>query len=339
MSARRLTMSGDHCAWRVYPIDRSRGARCSAARSVRCAWPARTILAQGPDRPSGGQQHFQSGVELVTVTATVTDADGSVVTDLTADEFEILRGRRQAAVSQFATTRVPVSLAVLLDISDSMVGERLKDARHALDRFLFELLAKEDEYALILFNHTPTIAARWTSDPEVMRPALDAMHGWGGTAIYDAVDVSLPLFESRHRQRAAGVIISDGADTASDIELHDLRSEAATTDAFFYAVAIDRTDPRALHTRVNPYALRGITDDSGGYTEVVKDIDGAGAGHGADRRRAEPPVHAWLHDGAPAGRPIPQPCASCHAAAASRPRAARLRRLEPRRRVLHGSGR
>ena len=75
---------------------------------------------------------------------------------------------------QFATTRVPVSLAVLLDISDSMVGERLKDARHALDRFLFELLAKEDEYALILFNHTPTIAARWTSEPEVMRPALDA---------------------------------------------------------------------------------------------------------------------------------------------------------------------
>ena len=120
-------------------------------------------------------------------------------------------------MSQFATTRVPVSLAVLLDISDSMVGERLKDARHALDRFLFELLAKDDEYALILFNHTPTVAARWTSEPEVLRPALDAMHGWGGTAIYDAVDVSLPLFESRHRQRAAGVIISDGADTASDI--------------------------------------------------------------------------------------------------------------------------
>jgi VWFA-related protein len=157
-----------------------------------------------------------------------------------------------------------------------MVGERLKDARHALDRFLFELLAKDDEYALILFNHTPTVAARWTSEPEVLRPALDAMHGWGGTAIYDAVDVSLPLFESRHRQRAAGVIISDGADTASDIELRDLRTKLPRTDAFFYAVAIDRQDPRALHTRVNPYALRGVTDDTGGYTEVVKDVDELG---------------------------------------------------------------
>ena len=269
-------MSGENLRMASLP-DRSFSRRALLGGALGAlAWPARTIVGQAPDRPSGGQQHFQSGVELVTVTATVTDADGKLVTDLTADEFEIYEDGVKQTVSQFATTRVPVSLAVLLDISDSMVGERLKDARHALDRFLFELLAKDDEYALILFNHTPTVAARWTSEPEVLRPALDAMHGWGGTAIYDAVDVSLPLFESRHRQRAAGVIISDGADTASDIELRDLRTKLPRTDAFFYAVAIDRQDPRALHTRVNPYALRGITDDSGGYTEVVKDTDELG---------------------------------------------------------------
>jgi VWFA-related protein len=229
--------------------------------------PAGRLAAQSS---SGSQKRFESGVELVTVTATVTDASGRVVTDLTSDEFEILEDAVKQPVTQFATARVPVSLAVLLDISDSMVGERLKDARHAIDRFLFELLAKDDEYSLILFNHTPTIATRWTSDPETLRPALDAMRGWGGTAIYDAVNVSLPLFESRHRQRAAGVIISDGADTASDIPLIDLRGKLPKTDAFLYAVAIDRDDPRALNRRVNPYALREITDDTGGYTEVVK---------------------------------------------------------------------
>jgi Ca-activated chloride channel family protein len=229
--------------------------------------PAGRLAAQAS---SDSQKRFESSVELVTVTATVTDASGRVVTDRTGDEFEILEDGVKQPVTQFATARVPVSLAVLLDISDSMVGERLKDARHAIDRFLFELLAKEDEYALILFNHAPTIATRWTSDSEAMRPALDAMRGWGGTAIYDAVNASLPLFESRHRQRAAGVIISDGADTASDIPLIDLRSKLPKADAFFYAVAIDREDPRALSRRVNPYALREITDDTGGYTEVVK---------------------------------------------------------------------
>ena len=228
--------------------------------------PAGRLLGQA--QPPG--KKFESSVEVVTVTATVTDAGGRVVTDLRSEEFEILEDGVKQPVSQFATTRVPVSLAVLLDISDSLVGERLKDARHALDRFLFELLAKEDEYSLILFNHAPTIAAHWTSEPEALRPALDAMRGWGGTAIYDAVNASLPLFDGRHRQRAAGVIISDGADTASDISLVDLRTKLPKTDAFFYAVAIDRDDPRALSRRVNPYALREITDDTGGYTELVK---------------------------------------------------------------------
>ena len=155
-------------------------------------------------------------------------------------------------------------------------GERLKDARRTLDRFFFELMAPEDEFALVLFNHQPTIATRWTSEPGVLRPALDAMHGWGGTAIYDAFDASIPLFETRHRQRAAGVMISDGADTASDIDLRTLRSKLLRMDAFFYAVAIDRQDPRALSTRVNPYALRDVTNDTGGYTEVVKDTSELG---------------------------------------------------------------
>ena len=240
-----------------------------AARGM--AAPASAAQAAPPQRGK-----FRTGIEVVTISATVTDATGRLVTGLTADDFEIFEDGVRQPVTQCISARVPVSLAVLLDISDSMIGERLKDARRALDRFLFELLAKEDEYALVLFNHVPTIAARWTSDPEALRPALDAMHGWGGTAIYDAVNASLPLFGARHRQRAAGVIISDGADTASDIELPNLRAKLPACDAFFYAVAIDRDDPRALSTRVSPYALRSITDDTGGYTEIVKDISQLG---------------------------------------------------------------
>ena len=219
---------------------------------------------------------FKTGVEIVTITATVTDANGRLVTDLTQDDFEVFEDGVLQTITQFTGQRVPVSLAALLDISDSMVGERLKDARRALDSFFFELMTKDDEFALVLFNHQPTIATRWTTSPEVLRPALDAMRGWGGTAIYDAFDASLPLFETRHRQRAAGVMISDGADTASDIDLRALRSKLLRTDAFFYAVAIDREDPRALSRRVNPYALREVTDDTGGYTEVVKDTSELG---------------------------------------------------------------
>ena len=200
---------------------------------------------------------------------------------------------------------MPVSLAVLLDVSDSMVGLRLTDARQALDRFLFELLARDDEYALVVFNHQPTIAAPWTDDPAKVTPALDALRGWGGTAIYDAVNASLPLLDKRHRQRGAAVVISDGSDTASDIQLRDLRSRLLRTDAFVYAIGIDRDDPRALRTRINPYSLRQITDDTGGYTEVVKETERTGPGHRPHRRRAQQAVHARLHARPRRRRPVP----------------------------------
>jgi Ca-activated chloride channel family protein len=216
-------------------------------------------------------KRFETEIEVVTVTVAVTDPEGRLVTDLTQDEFELFEDARPQTITQFTRDRVPVSLAVLLDVSDSMVGMRLTDARQALDRFLFELLARDDEYALVVFNHQPIVASTWTDNPAKVTPALDALRGWGGTAIYDAVYSTLPLLDKRHRQRGAAVVISDGADTASDIQLRDLRSRMLRTDAFIYAIGIDRDDPRAMRTRINPYSLRQITDDTGGYTEIVKD--------------------------------------------------------------------
>jgi VWFA-related protein len=221
-------------------------------------------------------KRFETQIEVVTVTVAVTDPEGRLVTDLAQDEFELFEDARPQTITQFTRDRVPVSLAVLLDVSDSMVGMRLADARQALDRFLFELLAQDDEYALVVFNHQPIVASTWTDDPARVTPALDALRGWGGTAIYDAVHSTLPLLDKRHRQRGAAVVISDGADTASDIQLRDLRSRMLRTDAFIYAIGIDRDDPRAMRTRINPYSLKQITDDTGGYTEVVKDTSELG---------------------------------------------------------------
>ncbi|HEY8536128.1 MAG TPA: VWA domain-containing protein [Vicinamibacterales bacterium] len=228
-----------------------------------CAAPAALGLRQ-PGR-------YETGIELVTVTASVTDAEGRLVTDLAQDEFQVYEDGVLQRVTQFTRERVPVSLAVLLDVSESMVGARLADARDALNRFLFELLHEDDEYALIVFNHRPTVAASWSSDRAAILPALEALRGWGGTAIHDAVAASIPLLRRRNRQRGAAVIISDGADTASDISLRDLRARLVQADAFVYAIGIDRDDPRASRTRINPYALRQITDDTGGYTEIVRD--------------------------------------------------------------------
>ena len=224
----------------------------------------------GQDR--GGR--FQSGVDLISVTATVVDKEGHLVTGLPAEAFEIFEQGERQTISQFTNERVPVSLAVLLDVSDSMFGQRIRDACAAVERFLLELLSEEDALFVMTFNHNPNLLTPWITPGEAptVRSALDTLRPSGGTAIYDTVIASLGVIEHRPRDRAALVLISDGADTASDASLRDVRSALLRTDAFIFAIAIDSPFRQAINTRVNPEALGEITNQTGGHTEVVHDM-------------------------------------------------------------------
>lgn len=219
-------------------------------------------------RTAGAAQVFRSDVDLVTTAVTVTDESGRLVTTLTRDDFEIYEDNRPQRVAQFTAERVPVSLGLALDVSDSMAGGRLVDAHAALARFLDDLLAPADEASLVLFNHRPQVVATWTRERARLHERLTGLYPQGGTAIYDAIATSLPLFADRHHPRAALLVVSDGADTASDTALTDLRAQLLRHDVFVYAIAIDAADARPS-AKVNPHALRELTGQSGGYTEII----------------------------------------------------------------------
>ena len=221
------------------------------------------LVAQ--DRPA----RFQSGVDLISVTATVVDREGRLVTGLPIEAFEIFEEGERQTITQFTNERVPVSLAVLLDVSDSMFGQRLVDARSAVERFLFELLDSNDEFSVVAFNHEPRALTRWTQTPDVVRTAMATLKPFGSTALYDAVLTALPMMDTRTKQRASVLIISDGADTASDAALREVRSALIRSDAFVYAIAVDPPAKRAINETVNVSALNEITGGSGGNTELV----------------------------------------------------------------------
>ena len=213
---------------------------------------------------------FRSGIEVTSITTTVRDGQGRLVTGLEREAFEVFEDGDPQDVTQFTNERVPIALGVLLDTSDSMFGQRIQDARTAVERFLFDLLDPGDEYFVMSFNHQPHTLTRWTSAPDVMRRALSRLKPSGGTAVYDAIVDSLPKIATRSRERAALLVISDGADTASTATIREVRSALLRSDAFVYAIALDSPDRQAINSRVNPTALREITDDSGGRTELVQ---------------------------------------------------------------------
>jgi Ca-activated chloride channel homolog len=212
---------------------------------------------------------FRSAIEVTTIAATVFDKDGKIVAGLGREAFEIFEDGERQRITQFTNERVPIGLGVLLDTSDSMYGKRIQDARATVDRFLFGLLAPSDEFFIVAFNHQVHVLTEWTNTPDVVRTALEAIKPWGATAVYDAVLRSLPIIDRRSRQRAALLIISDGDDTASDASMREVRSALVRSDAFVYAIAIDPQDRKAINARTNPEALREITNESGGRTEVV----------------------------------------------------------------------
>ncbi len=296
---------------------------------------------------------FRTGVELINVTATVTDRNGRFVPGLRKEDFRVFQDEQPQPITHFDNERVPVSLGIVLDTSGSMTGEKMAAAREALNRFLFDLLDRDDEVFLYRFDSTPQLVEGWTTDRRRISTELGRIQPRGGTALYDAVAEAVPLAQSgRHRKKAL-VIISDGNDTSSRTSVEAVKALIRETEVLVYAIGIDAqmtteapqpivgwprrirgifeqskpiplpfpvpggrrqptrpprsplpiprvpgTDPRyppvnpppvtppSSRTplgadRVNISALRELTDDSGGRTEIIRgarDLDPATAG-------------------------------------------------------------
>ena len=261
------------------------------------------------------------------VTVTVRDARGRLVGDLARSDFELSENGVPQRITHFDQGRVPVSLGVALDVSQSMYGQRMADAQQALRRFLVELLDPSDEAFLVVFNHDPHLQSPWTQGPSRAYARLEEVRPYGATAIYDALGMALPLFAARSHARAALVLISDGSDTASDATPTDVRRQIRRSDAFVYAVGIDAAERRPINDRVNTRLLREITGESGGYTEVIHDSLELAA---ATERIAEELRHQYTLGYTPSGAPrraLPPHPGPGPRRRLRRPRAPRLRRV------------
>ena len=241
--------------------------------------PETTLQAEQPAtqarEPDGRDGVFSSGIELVNVAATVTDARGSFVDGLTQDDFRVYEFGEPVEITQFDNERVPVSLAIAFDTSGSMDYRKMEAARNALDRLLYDLLGPDDEILLYRFDDRPVRLQDWTMSRDRLSRALRDIGSRGGNALCDAVAESLPrIGEGRHHKKAL-LIISDGNDTNSRTNYRSVRRFVRRSEALVYAIGID---VRTIMQRFgdDARALRGLTDDSGGRTEIIRDPDDLG---------------------------------------------------------------
>jgi Ca-activated chloride channel family protein len=273
---------------------------------------------QPPQRPALEPGfRFRSGVELINVTASVSDQSGRFVPGLRQEDFLVYEDEQPVEVTHFSADRVPVSLGITLDTSGSMAGEKIREAETALDRFVYDLLDKQDELFISRFSNYPVLLQGWTTDRQLIARALGRITPGGGTAMFDAVLQAIPLARQGRNQKKAILVISDGNDTASRADIREVKQQIRESEVLVYAIGIDGEDtvrrdpppqrrppapfpqpfpqpfpPRfpgrfplqsaaspqfggrpawSSDDRVNVVALRDMTDDSGGRTEIIRD--------------------------------------------------------------------
>jgi len=190
------------------------------------AW---TLAAQTPTRLS-------VDVRLINVVATVTDAEGRFVSNLTADDFEVLEDGAPQKITHFTQDRdTPVSVGILLDTSGSMAA-KMRTAIEAIDRFVNNV-HKDDDIFVMTFAGKISLEQDFTNDRKKLSRALNSLHIGGSTLLYQALADSLEKIQHGNHDKRAILVLSDGFDSGSHrTPLADVLKRIQSSEVLVYGL-------------------------------------------------------------------------------------------------------
>jgi Ca-activated chloride channel family protein len=205
-------------------------------------------------------------VRLVRVLATVRDASGALIGDLTKDDFLVLDNDapQQTAVFERRTEQ-PLSVALLVDCSGSTAKD-LKFEVDSVSRFLRALFKEgnpEDSVSLYSFNYQVTAETRYTHNANDLDRKLRLLHGSAGTSLYDAI-----YFASRDLEKRSGrkvlLVVTDGGDTTSTKSYQAALNAAQIADSVMYPILIVPIANDAGRNLGGEHALTTLAAGTGG---------------------------------------------------------------------------
>jgi Ca-activated chloride channel family protein len=197
------------------------------------------VLAALAAQEQGQLPRFSSTTQLVEVYATVTDAAGEPVMGLRQTDFNVEEDGVDQEVTTFAAGEFPLTVALGVDRSFSMAGERLRLAKQASQTFLREL-KPGDRSMVVAISNEPEVIAPLSSDRASQSRAIAALDAWSTTALHDAVIGTLDRLEPEPGRQAI-VVFSDGADRYSTHTAAEVMERARRSTALIYPIAFGKT--------------------------------------------------------------------------------------------------
>ncbi len=153
---------------------------------------------------------------LVVVPVSVTDARGQPVLGLNKTDFHIEEeGRAQEIAQMGDPEQVPLDIAVLVDVSGSVVA-RFGFEQQAAASFLKQVLKPEDRATIFAIDETPRLVQQLTSADAASRSLMTLKPSNSYTAFFDSVLAAANYLDrnSSTGRRRIVLVISDGDDTA-----------------------------------------------------------------------------------------------------------------------------
>ncbi|MGC9399925.1 MAG: VWA domain-containing protein [Anaerolineae bacterium] len=182
-------------------------------------------------------------------------------TVLEVPDAEVIEGIQ----AMWRDVKKPVDVVVAMDVSGSMEGDKIAAARQSLLKFI-DLLDDRDRLQIILFNHNLTeltpLSPLGEKREDVKRRVSGVIEG-GDTRLYDVTYQAHQELQENGDPRhiRAIVVLSDGADTVSQMNLDQLINEIGNLSEGGNATKIFTI---AFGSDASENVLRNIAETTGG---------------------------------------------------------------------------
>jgi Ca-activated chloride channel family protein len=224
-----------------------------------------TLAAQQPT--------FRASTQVVSLFATVTDAQNRLVPELTKDDFTVLDNDKPQEILVFQSENQPITVVVMLDTSGSMTGS-IALLKAAAEQFVTRLLP-DDKAAVGAFNDKIELSANFSNDRDGLITEIRDLDFGNGTRLYDAINESLNQLHGIDGRRVV-LVFTDGDDTSSRVGRGTVMDRARAEEVMIYAIGLQSEyfdGARVVRTRPDS-GLRKLADETGGgYFELKQTSD------------------------------------------------------------------
>jgi Ca-activated chloride channel family protein len=204
------------------------------------------------------------------------DPGQRLVDGLELTDFAVFEDGVRQDVSFFAARDVPLDIALLLDTSASMAGDKMVTMQKAALGFL-GTLRPADRVMIVDIKNSTRVLHQLAPTSEDVAEAVRATKAAGGTGLYNGLYLTYNQMGKARAtaggqvRRQAIVVLSDGQDTSSLMSLDDVMEAAKDSGIATYTVtlrspvltAFERARGGNRYFSQSEYSMRMLAQETG----------------------------------------------------------------------------